>query len=774
MTKNVKKARVVRFAAGVALAPLAFAVAATGAHAQEAEQQRSESAVVSGDIIVTAQRREQTALKVPLSLTALDTQALEDRQVSDVKDLQFVAPGIRAGHQQGVTRIFIRGIGLNSFSSGADASIAFYADGVYIGRPTAQASAFFDVERIEVLRGPQAVLYGRNATGGALNVISKSPDRDFGGYANLTIGNYEHFEGEGAVNFPLTENGDLRARISGHVIDRGGYGKDVAQDHDVNNAKAQSLRGQLQYENGNGTDIRLIADYHHENDYNHYTHGFGPYPGYQLQGVVGTEDGFGNLLQGIALDESDKQDTATALADKTNKREGIAITLNAKFDLTDDLSLNSITGYRDWDRYNASNSDGTSAGLGNTYYDERSEQISQEFILNWSSGPVDVVAGATYYNEKIRNHVEVPFFQFWSPLGEVYYIQDGKMDIDAFAAYAQVTYAIMPELRVTAGGRWSTEKRDQEGSFTFTSFADTSKSKRWSDFTPKFGVEFDVGPTSMLYASYTEGFKSGTSNIGQVNPIINPETIKAYEAGFKTRLFDNVLELTGAYFKYKYTDLQVNKVIGIATVTTNAASAKVDGFELAATLRPAPGLRLDGTFNYLKGRFSDFFSTNPLMPAGPYNVAGDPGSGFNDAYLIWKAANPNIDPVFGGDGGIEQNLKGYQLPGAPKYSFTAGAQYDYEFGNGGVLTARGDLSWSSRIHFSEFNEIPLSQKSVTKVNALLRYDSGSFWNLSIWGKNLTNEYVQSNSLVTIALWGYPRYGAVEPPRTYGATFGVKF
>lgn len=763
--KSSKKISITRLAAGVALAPLALCGATAMAQETSSQSASSSTDTTYGDIVVTAQRREQTALKVPLSLTALDNQALEDRQVSDVKDLQFVAPGIRAGHQQGVTRIFIRGIGLNSFSSGADASIAFYADGVYIGRPTAQASAFFDVERIEVLRGPQAVLYGRNATGGALNVISRSPDREFGGYANLTVGNYELFEGEGAVNFPLSEGGDLRARISTHLIDRGGYGKDVTMDHPVNNAKAQSVRGQLQYENGNGTDIRLIADYHHEHDNNHYTHGFGAYPGYQLQGVVGTTNGNGDLLQGIALTDEDGQDAATALEGKTNKRRGIALTLNANFDLTDDLSLTSATGYRDWERFNASNSDGTSAGLGNTFYTENSEQISQELALNWSSGALDVVGGLSYYHEKIENHVEVPFYQFWSPAGEIYYKQDGTMKIDAFAAYAQATYAIIPELRLTVGGRWSTEKRDQQGQFTFFSVVNTSGKDKWSDFTPKVGIEFDVGPTTMLYASYTEGFKSGTYNIGQVNPVINPETIKAYEAGFKTRLFDNVLEMTGAYFHYDYSELQVNKVIGIATVTTNAASAKVDGFELAATLRPVTGLRLDGTFNYLDSRFSDFFSTNPLYPTGPTSAG----------YPIWQAANPDAKtPVFGGAGGVEQNLNGYQLPGAPKYSFTAGAQYDYEFGNGGKLTVRGDLAWSSRIHFSEFNDKNLSQKSVTKINALLRYDSGSFWNLSVWGKNLTNEYVKSNELVTIALWGYPKYGSIEPPRTYGVTLGFDF
>lgn len=751
---------------GVSTALVSLGTLSGAAMAQDDAAPVRTAQVSSGDIIVTAQRREQTALDTPLSLTALDTQSLEDRQVTDMKDLQFVAPGIRAGHQNGVTRIFIRGIGLNSFAAGADASVAFYADGAYIGRPTAQASSLYDVERIEVLRGPQGILYGRNATGGAVNVISKAPDREIGGYADITFGNYGLIEGEGAISFPLSENGDLRARVTARGINRDGYGRDVAQGHDVNDARAYSLRGQVQYENGSGTDIRLIAEYHRENDYNHYTHGFGAYPGYTLLGVAGTTDGDGNLLQGIALTDEDEQDTASALVGKTNDREGIALTLNASFELTDDLNLTSVTGYRKWDRYNASNSDGTSAGLGSTYYSEDSEQISQEITFNWSSGPLNVVAGATYYHEKIDNYVLVPFLQFYSTAGGPFdYVQQGSMKIDAFAAYAQATYEILPQLRLTAGGRWSTEKRDQVGTFSFGGVSDTSGKERWSDFTPKVGIEFDAGPDTLLYASYTEGFKSGTFNIGQVNPAIDPETIKAYEVGFKTRLFDNMLQLTGAYFHYDYTDLQVNKIVAISTLTTNAASAKVDGFELAATLKPFRGLTLDGTFNYLDARFEEFFSANPLYQTGPT----DPG------FPIWLAANPDAPmPIFGGVGGIEQDLSGYQLPGSPKYSFTAGAQYDHELANGSVFTGRVDVAWSSRIHFSEFNDKNLSQESVTKVNAFLRYDSGDAWSFTLWGKNLTDEYVQANNLVTIALWGYPRYGSVEPPRTYGATLGLRF
>lgn len=755
---------VIAFAASCGTAGLAHAEAA----APEAD---AAAASAPGEIIVTAQRKAESISKVPLSITALGNEALETKQVTEMKDLQFASPGIRAGQQQGVTRIFIRGIGLNSFSAGADPSVAFYADGVYVGRPTAQASSFYDVERIEVLRGPQGTLYGRNATGGAVNVISRAPTRELSGYANLTYGNYDLKEFEGGISGPLTQGGDLRARISGHVIDRSGYGYDFGMKHDFNDAKSQSVRAQLQYENGNGVDVRLIGEYHHENDYNNGTTSFGAYPGYVLQGVAGTTAPDGTVLKGIAV--TGGQDTATALVGKTNVREGWVVTLNANFDISDRLHFNSITGFRKWDRYNGSDSDGTSAGLGNTYYTENSKQFSQELVFNWSAGPLDVIAGTSYYWERIYNHVLVPFIQF----GPVNYIQNGTMDIESFAAYGQATLHVMDSLRLTAGGRFSSESRDSSGStFTFIGAPIAVGGRAsWSDFNPKFGIEYDLTPTTLLYATATNGFKSGTWNIGQVNPVINPEKIWSYEAGFKTKLFGNAVQLSGAYFHYDYSNLQVNKVIGIATVTTNAAAAKIDGLELAATVKPFGGLTLDGSFTYLDARFAQFYSTNPLYPTGQYNVAGDPESGVSAGYTNWLLQNPGAaTPIFDGPIPSEQNLKGYQLPGAPKYAATAGIQYDYDLDNGARITVRGDAAYSSRIQFSEFNDKNLSQKSVTKFNAYVRYDSGKFWTLSVWGKNLTNETVKANELLTIALWGYPRYGAVEPPRTYGATLGVKF
>ena len=709
---------------------------------------------VAGDIVVTAQRREQLALKTPLSLTALDQTLIESKQVKGLNDLQFVAPGVRSGHQGGSNRLFIRGIGLSSHAAGADSSVAFYVDGVYIGRPTQQLSSFFDIRRVEILRGPQGALYGRNATGGAVNLISNDPEREIGGYINVTVGNYALHLAEGAISAPLSENGDLRVRAAFNILDRNGYGYDISNKTDVNDASAQSGRLTLQYNPHSDIDVKLIGEYTHENDNNYATTNFGPYQFTDLSLCPAT-DGVECSLPGVidfgGIEVRNSQDSATnldLLGGKRNRREGYALTLNARFALNDQLSLNSISGWRKYNRYNAVNGDGSSAGIGNVDYNERNETISQELVLNYDSGPLQVTLGGSYYHELLKNRVVAPFIQldFLIPiLGfDPLYSEVGELDIDALAVYLQATYSITPALRVTAAGRYSTEKRKSTGVFTINFVApDTiiDDSRRWSAFTPKVGVEYDVTPHTLVYASYTKGFKSGSFNVGQTNPAINPEKIAAYEAGIKSRLFDNRVDVTAAYFHYKYTDLQVNKIIGIGAVTTNAAAAKTDGFEIAVNARIIPQLTLSGNFTYLDSTFTKFSSINPLFsPARP-----------------------------------AEDLAGNMLTGSPKYALVGGAQYVLPLnGEGREVVFNADASYQSQIYFSEFNDVQIGQKPATKVNASVKFDTGKDLSVTFWGKNIFDVQTSGYQLLGIALWGLPRYGSIDPPATFGATLAVGF
>ncbi|MCK9503705.1 MAG: TonB-dependent receptor [Porticoccaceae bacterium] len=695
------------------------------------------------EIVVTAQKRAQNAMDTPLSLTALDGDSLKNRQVATMEDLRLVSPGLRSGNAGGVNRLFIRGIGLQSFASGADPSAAFYVDGVFIGRPSFQLGSFFDVDRVEVVRGPQGTLYGRNATSGAVNLHSRRPTEELSGYLEVTAGNYQMHETSGAISSALDSEGKVLGRLAFHQLNRDGYGDDVTGHHPVNDANQQSARGTLQFLPTDDVDITIIGEYHKEKDNNYFTTNHGAYPGFTLAGLQGAANpANGWVPAGIAIENS--HDAATNLFGDTNNREVFALTALANVDLTDTFSLASTTGWRKGSRTNANNSDGTSAGLGNTFYNEDNEQFSQELQLTYTDDRLDAVAGVFYYEEEIENYVYVPFYQFSSGPGDtpVPYEQDGVMDIEAWAVFSQATYAIQPDLRLTLGARYSRETREHQGQFTglFVPVYVADEEKTWSSFTPKVGIEYDLFDNTLLYASWTKGFKSGTYNVGQNNPVIDPEEIKAYEVGFKSQLWDNRLELTGAGFFYDYTDLQVNKIIGIATVTTNAGEAENKGIELATRAQLTDRLMLDANFTWLDATFTEFTSINPINEA-----AG------------------------------EQDLRGNMLPGAPEYSAGIGLSYEIPLASGAFVIPRVDATYTDQVFFSEFNDPYVAQDSVTKVNASIRYESADGkLNVTAWGKNITDEYVITNISLGIGLWGLPLYGGVEAPATYGVTLGYNF
>jgi iron complex outermembrane receptor protein len=735
-----------RRAIGMAL-PFAFLLLNGLAHADDAAADAPAEAAAAEpgglqEVVVTAQKRAQSAISAPLSVTALDASSLESHQVDGLQDIQLVSPGVRNGQTNGVNRLFIRGIGLTSFASGADPSSGFYIDNVYVGRPSFQMNSFFDVDRVEVVRGPQGTLFGRNATGGAVSIFSREPTAEYSGYLDYSTGNYNLNHGAGAISGPLNSSGTLLARVAFDIQDHSGYGHDLAQNRDINNDNEQAARATLEWQPVDYFNWKLTGEYYNAKDSNYFNMSFGSYPGYVLAGLYGPSSPTnpypnGAVPAGIAVSARNGQDAATSIDGDANIRRAYAATSLLHYDISAAWRLESITGWRNNQRLDLSNSDGTSAGLGQSNYHETSSQVSQEFQLGYHDSKLDGVGGLYYYHEYVTNHVLVPFPQF-----STNYIQDGQMPINAYAAFAQATYSVLPELRLTAGGRYSSEKRASTGSFTGIGVPvlPIDQEKRWTAFTPKGGIEYDIVPGTMAYLSVTRGFKSGTFNVGQNNPAIDPEKITAYELGLKSLLLDHRLELTTAAFYYNYTDLQVNKIIGIATLTTNAAAAKNKGIEAAVRARLTDKLTVDANATYLDATFTDFDSINPLFPDQP-----------------------------------AQDLSGKLLPGAPKVTTGIGAEYTQPLPNGASLAARGDLSYASRVYFTEFNDPVLSQGGAAKLNASLRYESESGrYSVTAWGKNVTNRLVANNMVLGIALWGYPIYGAIDPPATYGVTLGVKF
>ncbi|MDX3911535.1 MAG: TonB-dependent receptor [Sphingobium sp.] len=705
------------------------------------------------DIVVTAQKRAENVQDTPIAISAFSGDTLARNRVQGIADLSRIAPGIVSGAQYGTNRLFIRGIGLTSIAIGADPSSAFHVDGVYVGRPSAQLNSFFDIDRVEVLRGPQGTLYGRNATGGSVNVITKRPTADLNGYVNVGYGNYDRIDLEGAVGGPLTEDGRIMGRIAVQTVNRDGYGKNLYKvvpggdaKQDIDDENRQSIRASLLFKPTDGLDITLIGEHSRERDHNYANHNMGPYPGFVLTGP---------LMGYTAIIRS--RDIASSTSEQ-NRRTGYALTGIVGYDLSDTIRLQSITGWRKWNRYNAPDTEGSTAPIGVEGYKETSRQFSQEGQINYDTTNLKGIVGLFYYKERVGNRTFVDFSQqnFGTVAAPVlfpgaYYEQNGHSDISAIAAFTQWTYSITPQLNITGGLRYSHERRTNEGLFAgpLAPIILLDQAKAWNSFTPKVAIDYHIFDDVMLYASYTKGFKSGTYNTATPNPVVNPEKVTSYEAGVKATLFDRHLELSIGGFYYDYKDLQVNKIIGITAVTVNAATAKNKGIEASARWRVTDGLTLNADLTYLDAKFSKFNSANPLYASG---------CEINDAAHCVNG---------------EQVLKGNPLPGSNKWGANIGAEYVLPVG-GNSLTARLDGNYRSRIYFSEFKQEAISQKGVVKLDGSLRYDFGDRWSATLWGKNLTNRKVVGNEILILALWGFPIAGAYDPPRTYGISLGAKF
>jgi iron complex outermembrane receptor protein len=729
------------------------ALIAAPAMAQEAAQSAAEPAEGLADIVVTATRSSESLSKVAASVSAVSAADLGVGGVKDVQSLATAIPNLSVGDQFGVNRIFIRGIGLTSIDLGADGGVAFLQDGAQIARPAAQLSGFYDLERVEVLRGPQGTLYGRSATAGAINLITKKPTDQFNGYLRASYGNYNAVALEGALGGSIS--GDkLMVRFAGKYDRRDGYGINEFTGNQIDNRDAYAMRGTILAKPAEDLEVTLSGEYFNENDSNYAFHYFGPTvaPENQLGSILG-----GQSLFTVAAAAGRKPNLRNIYSDQEplNERDGYSFTGTIAW-ASGDLDVKSITAYRKFKRFNRNDLDGSNANMfGQNNYTENSKTFSQELVGTYKSDKFDLLMGAMYFREDLFGEVRVPLTNLAVLLklaGQVppatpdnafdtlAYLQNGTVTIDALGFYAQGSYALTDKLKLTAGGRFSHEKRKGVGTFDFLGSVNTDKQKGWNAFTPTVTLNYQANDSTLFYASVTRGFKSGVINVGSRNDVINPEYVWSYELGLKTATADRKLQANLAAFYMDYTDLQVGFVDASSVVTTvNAASARNYGFEAELRAKPLPGLTLELFGTYLNAKYRRFTTGDYRQAFKQISVAGN------------------------------------RLQNAPEFSFRAGADYDIAIGSAGKLNARADVNWQGRVFFTEFNNADATQAPYALINAGLRFTSANDkYFVDVWGRNLANKLVITNNIITAPLFSSVRVGSVAPPRTYGATFGVNF
>ena len=700
----------------------ALLLTSAAAQAQTAPDQDS---VDSGDIVVTASKTGATLLQdTPFAVTAFNAEMLERTGVKDVRDLAAVTPNLLVTQNASFSQIYIRGIGSNNVFGGSDPSSTIHLDGVYLARPASYLTNFLDVERIEVLRGPQGTLYGRNSVGGTINVISRKPGNEFVGRIQATYGNYNFARAEGYVSGPLVED-KLAASISFIGSRRDGYLKNIVPGvGDADNERTIGGRGQLRFTPSAPLEIILRADYVHSDD---------ALAGY-VKLLQTTTDPLANSTLG------DYRKIAVNIRPASNRRQwGTAGEVN--YDVADGLQLKSLTAYRANRLTQVGDTDGTALNGRRTDQFEDQHQFSQEVNLTGKAGALTYILGAYYFNEHILVDSSVTTYAT-----NVRANFNPTINTDAIAGFAQGSFAVTEQITLTAGIRYTSEKKKFDQIATNFSLVTGlpnatyprtySTENTYKAWTPKFGIELRPTDGLLIYASATKGFKSGGFNFSSANAAqgFDPEMLWSYEAGAKLDLLDRLLRLNATVFRYDYSDLQVQSFLSPGVVDiTNASDAKVKGAEFEAQLRPASWLKLGGNLAYLNARYKNY--TSALLPGNiPYDASGN------------------------------------RLNLAPKWSYSVFAEADTAIGAGSGFI-RGEYNYRTRQFFTASNSGLDTQPGYGLLNASIGYTfPGENFELLAFARNLTDrEYVTSTASFASGI-----VGRVGEPRTYGIRAVAKF
>lgn len=706
------------------LSAAAYGCFTPGALAQENPQQFDERDV----IIVTAQKKEGRVLETPISITAFSQEALEKGGLENTWDLQAATPGLLVGGNVRAGQLYLRGIGSDSIGTAADGSTTVHLDGVYLARPEALLGDFIDVERVEVLKGPQGTLYGRNSVGGTVNLISRAPTEDFTADASILYGNYNRFRTTASVSGPIVSDRVLgRAAIlkstrDGYVENSAPTGRRDFEDEDL-----LSLRGSVLFRMSDNVDLTVSGDYTRYDD----------------NGVVNVFRSLDPLLaaRGGVIPADPFVTNSETDTFEERRYWGFSGTLVADLG---GVTLKSITAYRDTFQdtfFNTSQQAFNHAQFAPT---TSQDQFSQELQLaSDGSEKFQWLAGLYYFQEKGLYNPQVNFFFNPRPgptennptfLGDFYSNDNTK----AYAAFVNGSYDLTDRLQLEAGLRYSYEEKDHDFrliGLTPGAEFDTgvsSQSEDWDDVSPKIGLNYSISDNSFLYASYSRGFKSGGFDAFSGASAVNPEHVRAFELGSKNIFADGRLTLNLAGFKYDYDDLQVNSFDPVLiAIRSNAASARVKGIEVEAVAYPAERLRLEFGLAWLDAKYTDFLS--------PPNAAS------------------------GGTGAVQ--LAGNSLRNAPELSLTGGAEYVAPLKNGGSLSFRLDGSYQSEVFYTQFNTQGSNQEGYGLLNARAAYVSpDEDWELSLFAQNITNKHYFTS---TVEFGDIGLSGANGNPRTYG-------
>jgi len=695
------------------------------------------SAAMLEEVVVTAQKRAESLQDVPLAVSTLSGEDLTNFGVSGTQALQMTTPGLVFSNTGASAQPYLRGVGTRLALNGLESSIATYIDDRYVSRPAAAMFEFADVERVEVLKGPQGTLYGRNATGGAIRVISKGVSDELEGSVKASVGNFGAYGLSGTVSVPITD--DFGARFTALTKQRDGYADNLSPlgASEWDDQDYQAYRAKFRWDTTENVTAHLSLDYAERNDN----------AGNDIVDLSPPGLNVGIAQGGISGKDIDE--VATALKGNDESEEFSA---QLRFDVAfDQVDFSSITTYMDLEQFRITDADGTSTQtLDVPAIYEEAQDFSQEFqLVSNSSESWDWILGAYYFSSDVD-------YDLTLDAGRDFHLSQGFQNVEttAWAVFGQTTWHIDEAWALTLGARWNSEKKEVEtlastnAPVTITSGLPFEDDEKWDEFTPKVTLEYNL-EEAMVYLTYARGFKSGGYNYPAAgSEALDPEILDMVELGLKGDFLDNSLRLNASLYYYDYTDLQVTRAAsggGGLVTTENAADAEILGFDADITWLATDHLTITAGINLLETEYKDYDANAKVFNAV---LTGDPSvPGMSD---------------------VEYDASGKSMLRSPDWSGFVSAEYEFEAGDASVPVVV-TYSYKDEYEF-DFVADPLSERLIQDsyglLSARISYVTPSAdWIVAAWGNNLTDEEyfsdIVGNSRGIRGSWGLPRTYGVD-------------
>ncbi|MDH3639206.1 MAG: TonB-dependent receptor, partial [Gammaproteobacteria bacterium] len=684
------------------------------------------------EIVVTAQKREQSAQDIPIAITAFTRERVQELGFNEPGDIAQHVPNLDVKNTLGFSNpiVTIRGIGVNDFQANADQSAGVYVDEVFMASSAMLAFQLFDIERVEVLKGPQGTLYGRNTTAGAVSFVSRRPTREFEGDLTVGYANYERLDAEGHISGPVGEQAAGRLAFTTTQSNGGHINNLLTGNSDYGQLDRWAVRGSLDFQFGDNVDVNLTANTGQDDSDAGTT--------WKMIGVVDPMT-FGTCAPALAGDfaatrnqcidflgfQDQNPDPYTGSWNKATKldaeQHGLALRVNVDLGRT---TLTSVTGYQGYERFLGEDADGSPARYIDIEYKNKIDQLSQELRLSsnepfrpaGSDSEIHWIAGAFYHFDEREGtpNQAIDTFDFVNDLLVTAWTQD----TDSAALFGHLEWRLSTQWQLAFGARETWERKRFDGSsvsnpfpggsgFTglTTPFVFAANNQEIDDtaFTGDVALEWTPNDASLIYLKFSKGFKSGGFNGGfaSSNPELepfDPEKLMAYELGFKSTLLDGTMQLNSAFFYYDYKDQQLFAVPTDALIPTirltNAEKAEIIGIDAEMQWRPIE--RLDV-------------------------IAG----------LGWLDTE-NQDPRFAG----------LELPNAPELTFNGLVRYEIPLRNGIMLAPSVDFTFTDEMFKTIDNKPLLRSDSFWISNARLTATLSEKWEFMVWVKNLGDiEYI---------------------------------